>query len=78
MDPDACSAQMTKNSQTLSGRKGVAGAKGNRAGQAPSIGIDRGNGTLGATWLVRSRPRNRNRGRGLLLTKVFALPSFST
>src|SRR5271157_5970626 len=49
---------------------------GNRSGQAPSTGTDRGNESPGAPWLVKSRPRNRNWGRGLgfSLARVFAFP----
>ena len=52
----------------------------NRLGQAPSIGADRGNEASGATWRVKSRPRNRNWGRGLgfSLARVFAFPRLPT
>ncbi len=48
----------------------------NRSGQALSIGTDRGNETPGATWWLRSRPRNRNwaRGLGFSLARVFSFP----
>ncbi len=36
--------------------------EGNRSGQAPSTGTDRGNEAPGAPWRVKSRPRNRNWG----------------
>ena len=50
----------------------------NRSGEAPSIGIDRGNEAPGATWRVKSRLRNRNRGRVFPLARVIAFSRLPT
>src|SRR5271157_5285130 len=49
-----------------------------RSGQAQSIGTDRGNEAPGATWRIKSRPRNRYLGEGFSLVRVFAFPRLPT